>query len=63
MDSALTPDLEVDDAELWAAVHAAVDPVVRAARRLGPLPALRSRAFLEAPDLVKVAVLLVAGEA
>lgn len=51
------------DADLITAVWAVVDPVVRAARRHGPIPAVRSAAFLAAPRVVQLGALLVCGEA
>lgn len=53
----------VDDGLLIPAVHDAVHPVVVAARAHGPLPRLRSEEFIDAPPLVRRAVLLVLGEA
>lgn len=54
---------EVDEGRLIVAVHGVVDRVVRIARTFGPLPPLRSEAFLSAPTVVQLAVLLVLGEA
>lgn len=54
----------MNDASLLVAVHSAVDPIVSAVRRQhGELPALGSTEFIDAPDMVKVAVLLVTAEA
>lgn len=52
-----------DVGALIIAAHRVVDPIVQIARWQGPLPHLRSAEFLTAPDVVKIAVLLVLGEA
>lgn len=51
----------MNDADLIRTVQTVVEPVVQLARRHGPLPPLRSTQFLNAPQEVKLAVLLVAG--
>lgn len=49
--------------ETIVSVHDVVAPIVERAQQLGPLPAVDSQEFLDAPRHVKVAVLLVAGAA
>ena len=56
-------DEPAGDELIIPAVHAVVHPIVTAARRNGPLPPVRGRQFLEAPDPVKLAVLLVLAQA
>lgn len=51
------------DAVLLPAVHAITQPLIDAARQHGPLPAVRSQAFLDAPRDVQVAALLVVATA
>ena len=53
----------IDDEILVPVVHRTIAPVVDLARQFGPLPPLRSPEYLDAPDVVRLAVLLVAGEA
>ncbi|MDQ3275930.1 MAG: hypothetical protein M3Q39_13115, partial [Actinomycetota bacterium] len=54
----------LDDPELLAEVHRLVDRFVDASRRHGStLPAIGTRSWWEAPDFVRLASLLVLGEA
>jgi hypothetical protein len=51
-----------DEIDVHAAVYAVADPIVRAARSHGPLPALGTEQWEQAPVLARVAALLVLAE-
>ena len=57
------PQSPPNDALLIPVVHALVDGVVQVARQIGPLPPIRSEAFLAAEPAQQIAALLVAAEA
>lgn len=57
------PQSPPHDAVLVPVVHALVDEWVQAARMFGPLPPLRSEAFLDAQPAQQIAALLVIAEA